>query len=145
MSRENVEIVMGFFPAPDVNIVPLFRDDEMWMELVEAEAPFVHADVESLLMGVPGDEKTYVGQDGNRALWLDWLTPWESYRVGAEQYIDLGERVLALSFAFGRLEGSTAEVKLTHGDVWTIRDGKLARVVYYTVRAEALKAVGLEE
>jgi len=94
--------------------------------------------------GGPGDEKTYVGQDGNRALWLDWLTPWESYRVGAEQYIDLGERVLPLSFAFGRLEGSTAEVKLTHGDVWTIRDGKLARVVYYTVRAEALKAVGLE-
>jgi hypothetical protein len=50
-----VEVVMGFFPAPDVNIVPLVRDDEMWMELVEAEAPVVHADYESLLMGVPDD------------------------------------------------------------------------------------------
>ena len=145
MSQENVEIVMGFFTAPEVNIVPLIRDDEMWMELIEAEAPFVHPDYESLLMGVPGDAKTYVGNDGNRALWLDWLTPWESYRVGAERYIDLGERVLALSFAFGRLKGSTAEVKLTHGDVWTIRDGKLARVVYFTDRAAALEAVGLSD
>jgi hypothetical protein len=82
MSQENVQIVMGVFLAPDVNIVPLVRDDAMWMELVEAEAPFVHADYESLVMGVPGDAKTYVGPDGNRALWLDWLTPWESYRVG---------------------------------------------------------------
>jgi ketosteroid isomerase-like protein len=146
MSQENVEIVRGFLPAPDVNIVPLVRDDEMWPALVDAShISFAHADYESVLKGLPDGDKTYVGADGERALWLDWLAPWVSYRVGAEEYVDLGERVLVRSYAFGRSEASTAEVKLTHGDIWTIRDGKLARVEYYTSRAEALKAAGLEE
>jgi ketosteroid isomerase-like protein len=145
MSQENVEIVKGFLPAPDVNIVPLVRDDGMWLALVDARSPFAHADYESVLKGLPDGDKTYVGVDGERALWLDWLAPWASYRVGAEEYIDLGERVLVRSYAFGRSEASTAEVKLTHGDIWTIRNGKLARVEYYTSRAEALKAAGLEE
>ena len=145
MSQENVEIVKGFLPAPDVNIVPLVRDDDMWLALVDARSPFVHADYESVNKGLPDGDKAYVGVDGERALWLDWLAPWVSYRVGAEEYIDLGERVLVRSYAFGRPEASTAEVKLTHGDIWTIRDGKLARVEYYTSRAEAFKAAGLEE
>jgi ketosteroid isomerase-like protein len=146
MSQENVEIVKGFLPAPDVNIVPLVRDDELWLALVDAShISFAHADYESVLKGLPDGDKTYVGADGERALWLDWLAPWVSYRVGAEEYVDLGERVLVRSYAFGRSEASTAEVKLTHGDIWTIRRGKLARVEYYTTRAEALKAAGLEE
>jgi ketosteroid isomerase-like protein len=31
------------------------------------------------------------------------------------------------------------------GGVWTIRDGKVCRVVWYPTRAEALEAVGLSE
>ena len=29
--------------------------------------------------------------------------------------------------------------------VWTVRDGKVARVEFYTDRAAALEAIGLEE
>ena len=108
MSQENVEIVKGFLPAPDVNIVSLVRDDEMWLPLVDARSPFVHADYESAIKGLPDGDKTYFGLDGERALWLGWLAPWASYRVGAEEYVDLGERGSARSYAFGRSEASTA-------------------------------------
>jgi hypothetical protein len=30
MSHENVEVVQGFLLGPDVDVAPLFRNDEMW-------------------------------------------------------------------------------------------------------------------
>ena len=56
-----------------------------------------------------------------------------------------GDRVLLLQRSSGRLEGSPPEVHLHPGVVWTVRDGKIARFAVYANRAEALKAVGLEE
>ena len=46
MSQENVELVLGVFPAPDVDVVPLYRDETSWAEQAEALAPFIHADFE---------------------------------------------------------------------------------------------------
>jgi ketosteroid isomerase-like protein len=53
--------------------------------------------------------------------------------------------VLVLVRAFGRLEGSQGEVENTSASVWTVREGKIARVEFYIDRAEALKAAGLEQ
>jgi len=36
MSQENVEIAKALIPQPDVNMVPLFRDQEIFARLVEA-------------------------------------------------------------------------------------------------------------
>jgi ketosteroid isomerase-like protein len=78
-------------------------------------------------------------------MWLEWLAPWKTYRVETEEVIDLGDRVLVLVRAFGRLEGSQGEVENTSASLWTVRDRKIARVEFYVDRTEALKAVGLEE
>jgi ketosteroid isomerase-like protein len=60
--------------------------------------------------------------------------------------VDLGERVLLLYHSFGRLDGSTVEVKDELASVWTVRDGKIPYVEFYaTTHAEALKAMGLAE
>ena len=147
MSRENVELVLGFIqPGPDVDFVPLFRDDDVWAVLAEATAPFYHADFEILARGLPGGDKTYIGLDGMKAVWLDWLAPWATYRAEVEKAVDLGKRVLLLYHSFGRLEGSTTEIKDELASVWTIRDGKIAAVEFYaTSHVEALEAVGLSE
>jgi ketosteroid isomerase-like protein len=73
------------------------------------------------------------------------MAPWVTYRIELEEAIDLGERVLLLNHDCGRREGSTGEVRGRLGAVWTIRDGKIARLDAYTTRAEALAAVGLAE
>jgi ketosteroid isomerase-like protein len=69
-----------------------------------------------------------------------------SYRVVQGEAVDLGgERVFVPYNCFGRIEGSTAEIEIVHAGVFTFRDGKIASAEVYLNRAEALKAVGLEE
>ena len=121
----------------------VFRDDARWAARAEAGARFYHPDIEYSRPGLPGG-KTYIGLDGFRESWLDWLTPWATYRIEVEKAIDLGDQVLLLHRSFGRLEGSTQEVEFRGANLWTIRDGRIARLETYTTHAEALKAVGLE-
>ena len=145
MSEENVEVVLGVYRAADVDYVALHRDDSLWAELAKELTPFVHTDLETVLVAL-GSEKRYAGGlDGLRAFLVDWLAPWTTYRIENHQAIDLGERVLVLSHDCGRREGSSQEVRGSQGALWTIRDGKVARLIAYGSRAEALKAVGLEE
>jgi ketosteroid isomerase-like protein len=142
MSQESVELVMGLQRAPDDDFAQLIRDDEMWAQLAEAVAPFVHAEAETVRPGLPGG-RTYTGLDGFRESWLDWLAPYAEYRTEVEEAIDCGERVLLLQSSSGRLEGSTKEVKIAPAVVYTVRDGKIARFEPYADRAQALEAVGL--
>jgi ketosteroid isomerase-like protein len=142
MSQESVKLVMGLQRAPDDDFAQLIRDDEMWAQLAEAVAPFVHAEAETVRPGLPGG-RTYTGLDGFRESWLDWLAPYAEYRTEVEEAIDCGERVLLLQSSSGRLEGSTKEVKLAPAVVYTVRDGKIARFEPYADRAQALEAVGL--
>ena len=142
MSRENVDLVQRLHS--DVDIAHVIRNDDVWAAAVEAVGGFYHPDVESVRVGLP-DGKTYTGLDGLRDVWLEWLAPWTTYRMEPEDVIDLGDTVLLLAHVFGRLGGSQAEVENTVASVWTVRDGKIARVEFYVDRTEALKAVGLEE
>jgi ketosteroid isomerase-like protein len=142
MSKENVELVLGLYQPPDVDYVPLYRDESLWAEQAEALAPFVHGDFECVWY-LFGSEKGYAGLDGLRDFMRDWMTPWVTYRIETEEAIDLGERVLLLNHDCGRREGSTQEVRGRLGAVWTIRDGKAARLDAYSTRSDALEAVGL--
>jgi ketosteroid isomerase-like protein len=144
MSQENVALVMSLQLAPDDDLVQLIRDDEKWAELAEAVAPYVHTNAETFRPGVPGG-KTYIGLDGFRESWLDWLAPWARYRTEVRQAIDCGEQVVLLQRSSGRLEGSTNEVKLMPAVVYTIRDGKIARFEPYADPVDALEAVGLRQ
>ena len=51
--------------------------------------------------------------------------------------------VLATVRGRGKKSGVEAETEFAH--VWTMRDGKAVRIAAYFDRAEALKAVGMEE
>jgi ketosteroid isomerase-like protein len=105
----------------------------------------IHEDFEGVFTNLLGGGETFKGLDGMRTAWLDWLTPWESYRIELEQGLDCGDRVVTFYDVFASPAGSTREVKLSGADVWTVRDGKIARWEAYPSRRAALKAVGLEE
>ncbi len=144
MSRENVELVLAFRDPPDVDLVPLLRDDDLWAAKAELVASLLHPDFEYVVSGLPGSEKPASGIDGMRAGFLDWMTPWATYRSEVEEAVDLGDQVLLLVQNFGRLEGSAGEVKISSANIWTVRDGKIARAEFFTTRDAALKAAGLE-
>jgi ketosteroid isomerase-like protein len=144
MSQENVELVLSLYPPPGADYVQLFGDDELWAAQAEAMAPTTHEGFECVQHQF-GSTKRYIGLDGLRAFLLDWMTPWATYVVELEEAIDLDDRVLLLNRDRGRREGTAKEVRGRIAALWTIRDRKIARLDAYTTRADALKAVGLEE
>jgi ketosteroid isomerase-like protein len=80
-----------------------------------------------------------------RAALLYWFAPLDSFEREVEKMIDLGERVLVLDRQHMRVHGSNARVEMKGSQLYTFRDGKIAGYETFTDRAEALKAVGLEE
>jgi hypothetical protein len=143
MSQENVELVRGLQPSADTNLVATFLDDATF----GAFAPFFHEDCEILgpIEMTGGESGPRIGFEALRALWLDWLDPWESYRVEIDDVVDAGEHVVVLTRSYGRPTGMDVEVSVLAGTVWTVRYGKIARVAFYARQSEALEAVGLSE
>jgi len=144
MSEKNVELVRTLIPPPEVDVAALLRDDGMFDEMSAAFEPFIDPEVECVALWEPGAERSYVGVEGFRKLWIDWLEPWAEYHVGVEELVDTGDCVVALIRDRGRRADMDAEVELTAGSVWTIRNGKIARVEFCT-REEALAAAGRSE
>jgi ketosteroid isomerase-like protein len=144
MSQENVELVLALQVGPDVDLVPLVRDDAVFATWAEAVAQHFHPDFECAhrLLGV---ERTYTGLDGLSESWRDWVAPWATYRAVIEEAIDCGDQVLVIVSDFGRIDASAPEVKSNNAAIWTIRDGKVVRAEFYADRARARKAVGLAE
>jgi ketosteroid isomerase-like protein len=144
VSQENVELVLALLGDADVDLVPLVRDDATWAAASQAAASVLHPDFE-IVGTVIGTERPYVGIDGFREFLLDWLAPWDEYRSEVVRTSDPGDHVVTIFRIFGRRDGSTSELEGRGAWIWTIRDGKLARIVGYADPDEALKAVGLQE
>jgi ketosteroid isomerase-like protein len=141
----NVGLVLALQEAiGNTDFAQLFRDDHVWGRFTETVAALFHPDFESanVLLGV---ETTYQGVDGLRTIWLDWLRPWASYRATVEEIIDCGDRVAVVNRVSGCPLGSSQKVMLNSAFIFTMRDGKIVRCEGYPDRAEALRAVGLEE
>ncbi len=145
MSQENVELVSGLpFYAGTVDLAQL-RDADSFARWFEVVAPLCHEDFESVFPHMIGDGTTHTGMDGFAAVWFDWLAAWATYRIKLIEATDCGDQVLVYYEILARAKGSDAELKVDGGDVWTIRDGRLARWEGYGNRKHALRAVGLEE
>src|SRR5690242_1506143 len=147
MSQENAEIVRRLLgPFEQGDLAPVFRDDTIQAAVRAASEPLLTPDFECVFVRQDLGRAAYVGLDGLRAGWVDWLEPWESYHASVEDVIDAGrDRVVALNRDYGRPRGSSAETEFVGATVWTVREGKVARIEFYWDRAEALKAVGLED
>ena len=134
MSQDDVEIVRRLLgPFEQDDIVPLFRDEAISASITAASAPFFTADFECVFIRDDVGRAAYSGLDGLRAAWLDWLSPWASYRTEIEDFIDAKEgRVLVLVRDYARREGMQAEVSFEGAAVWTVRTGKLVWCLAYS-------------
>jgi ketosteroid isomerase-like protein len=74
-----------------------------------------------------------------------WDEAWESAQDECEELIDAGEHVISVVDRRGLGRASGIRVDTERAGVWTIRDGKVVRTVWFTSKAEALEAVGLSE
>ena len=133
MSQENVEIVRRAWEAS------VRHDNEAVFALYDPE-------VELDLTATPGfDTRVYRGVEGVKQWYGDWVGTFDDYTGDVEEWIDAGDCVVAMVHLTARGKRSGALVDMRQAHVWTVRDGKLARLRVFASRAEALGAVGLRE
>lgn len=140
------EIVRTLRGPLDGDLVALFAEEETLLRLRESARHLVHPDAEIVFRGRNGVVLgPFRGVDGFIEGWREWLTPFAEYRVSLEQIIPAGDRVVSLVSQTGRTRhGGVPVPSPPAAAVWTLRDGQLARVVFYLDRAEAAEAEGFD-
>jgi ketosteroid isomerase-like protein len=137
MSEQNVEIVRRAYGAAAQ------RDTSAVISMYgpEVEWDISHAPARDLL----GEPHVYRGHTGLRSFFRAWYEAWDHVEADLEELIDAGEHVISVETTRGRGRVSGVEVELPHYAVWTIRDGRIDRVVWFGTRDEAAEAAGVTE
>ena len=131
MSQENVELVRRSYEAYALGDI-------------EGALAAIDPQVEVHDQDIP-DADGYRGHEGMFRWQADWDSSWESWRWEPEEFIDAGDRVVAVLRVYAKGRGSGVEIERLDGAVWTVRNGKGIRLDYYGSKAEALEAAGLRE
>jgi ketosteroid isomerase-like protein len=129
MSRENVEISR--------------RGYQHFIETGEVRAhPDLVWDVSRL--GWP-EQQIYTGVEEAMRFNAEWAEMWDDWALEPEDFIDAGERVVAIVNQRGRSKATGIPVEMRVAQVWTFRDGQAIRMEMYASVEEALEAVGLSD
>ncbi len=133
MSQEAVEVVrahLGAFRSQDAQRTLSFFDP--------------HAVLDVSRTG--GDEEAIFGREGIAEFMRRWIGAFAEYRFEVARVTDLGSGVvLAVASETGRGKGSGAPVDRSFASLYTVIDGKIARVTMFRSEQEALEAAGLRE
>ena len=142
MSQRDVEIVRDVAERLPSDVSELATQEVVDTLLDRLDPDFIFViDATEDLTGVGGD---YPGPEGFIEAMRLWLSVWETYERWDEELIDIGDgRVLELSRDRGRLRGG-GEIEQKTAAIWTIRDGKVARVHAFQDRGRARQAAGLD-
>jgi ketosteroid isomerase-like protein len=130
MSNEGIAVLQEFNGA-------LIERGEIRWDLIDEDISVVDHDIP--------DSGDYRGHRGFEK-WLveDWGSAWESYTIEPEKMFEVGEDVVISVFTvIARGKGSGVEIKARNATVNEFRDGRMARVDYYTTEEEALEAAGV--
>lgn len=135
MSRQNVEIVRRLFEVigrGDSDAVLALYDPDIEFDSSRTPLP--------RLIGGDGVQR---GHQALRRFFRERAEAWESIEDRCEELIDAGEAVISVVTVRGRGRTTGIEVETRMAGVWTVRDNKLVRVVWFPTRAEALEAARL--
>jgi len=128
--QENVEIARQSYDAY------VRGDMEAALAMVDPEIEIYDHDIL--------DAGEYRGLEGMLRWQVDWDSSWESWRWEAEDFVDVGDRVVVVLRLYAKGRHSGVDVERLDGAVWTLRASKAVRLDYYGSKDEALKAVGLK-
>ena len=146
MSQENVEQVRAYLATWDGEILrpesrPFQRITSMEVTVALYAPDYLYED--AILPDHIGE--SYRGLDASVRAAETWIEPFEWLVVDLDQIIDAGERVVSLHRAHAKTRHTGIEFEHPLAYVFTFQDGKVVHERAFIDRAEALKAVGLEE
>jgi ketosteroid isomerase-like protein len=133
MSQQQVEVVRAHLEA--------FRSQDAPRTLSFLD-PHVVLDVSR----TGGDEEAIYGREAIAEFMRRWIGTFADYRYDAKRLTDLGSgAVLAAASETGRGKGSGAPVDRSFGVLYTVIDGKIARMTMFRTEQEALEAARPKE
>ena len=132
MSEENVKVVRRVLEAWNGGNV------EAMLARLASDFEFVTAGV------VPDLRPVYRGHQGWRDFWGAYRRTFESLQIELNDLRDIDDLVVARITQRARARQGL-EVERRFGNVWTIRDGFVTRLVAYGEWNQALEAAGLSE
>jgi ketosteroid isomerase-like protein len=135
MSRENVEIVRELYDAA------ARRDAAAVFALYDPE---VELDASGITLGGLIGQPVRHGHEGVRSYLHDLHEAWDDLDYDLEELIPAGEQVISFITRRGRGRSSGIAVEMSYAIVWTLREGRIVRLVWFPSHEEALKALGLE-
>jgi len=147
MSQENVEVVKRV-QVSGVDLVELFKastppdPSATGIDVTAFDSDF---ETEFITRRAFGSMRPSAARGllGFAESWRDWLEPWASYYIEAEEFIDAGDEVVSLTRVRAQTTRDAVAVEHRPGAVWSLRDGKIVRVRFFLERDEALEAAGL--
>jgi ketosteroid isomerase-like protein len=133
MSQENVEIVRWAyeeFVARGTFVEEVVTSDFVWDMSNFSDWP---------------EQQVYEGAAGASRFLEDWTAAWDDWEFVIDALYDAGDRVVAIAHQNGRSKLTGLSVEMSLAQIWTMRDGKQARMDMYSDPVAALHAVGLTE
>ena len=87
----------------------------------------------------------YHGPEGMREFWTQVDAVWDEFLITADEFRDLGAKVLVLGRVHARGAGSGIVLDTAGGWLAEVRAGRLIRFESFTSPAAALAAAGIRE
>jgi ketosteroid isomerase-like protein len=111
------------------------RGDYSSVEWADSDFEFVIAD------GPEAGQRT--GRAGLAPSLREFRNAWDHYRARVEEYREVDDGVLVLTYATGRGKASGLEIGERRANLFHLRGGKVTSLVVYWDRARALADAGL--
>jgi ketosteroid isomerase-like protein len=116
MSAEDVALIRAALRAPSADAFYDALDPEVEWDVTRA----------------PGDTSVMRGRDAVRAFMQSWRHGIEHWRFEEKDFVDAGDRVVTIA----------AGSEPRPAAVWSVRDGKVVRFVWYERASDALMDAG---
>ena len=140
MSEENVEIVRELLEAFR------HRDHDREFQLLAENVVVDPRRFADTPLAVPGWSDVFCGHRGVREFWRMWLDAWEEIEFETPEFVDAGGRVLVAFKQRNKGKGSGIWIdQPLYWGVYSVKDGQVVRLDWFSDRAEALEAAGLKE
>jgi ketosteroid isomerase-like protein len=135
---ENLDLVRSIYAK--LNDAYATGNVEAW-EL----AAFSHPNVVLRPSGMFPETGEYHGHDGVRKFTENQAQAFAWMRVEPHEYIEAGHRIVVPIRVGGKARHTGIETTFDVVHVWTLSSGKVSEIAMFRTRAEAFRAIGLEE